>query len=80
MQTVVKKLPTRRGILSTLCGPRRTQTLSLERLFQMQSELWNINNGIGFSNCIPSVTNTPTTKNTAVYGQFRVGSPFIQIP
>ena len=56
MHTVVKKLPTKRGISSTLYDPRKTQALSEERLGKMQSELRNINTRIGFLNCIPPVT------------------------
>lgn len=33
----------------------------------MQSELWNKNNDIGFSNCIPSVTNTPYNARYSVW-------------
>ena len=61
MQTVVKKLPTKRGISSTLYDPRKTQALSVERLSKMHNELQNITTRIGFSNCtncIPPVTNT----------------------
>ena len=39
MQTVVKKLPTKRGISSTLHDPRKIQALSVERLSKMKSEL-----------------------------------------
>ena len=74
MQTVVKKQPTKQGISSTLYDPRKTQALSVERLSKMQSELRNINTCIGFSNCIPPVTNTTKMRNT-VHGQFIVGCP-----
>ena len=40
----------------------------------MQSELQNINTCIGFSNCIPPVTNSTKIRNTT-YGRFIVGSP-----
>ena len=56
MQTVVKKLPTKREISSTLYDPRKTQALSVERLSKMQIELRKINTRMGFSNCIPLVT------------------------
>ena len=58
MQTVVKKLPTKRRRSSTVYDPRKTQTLSVERLSKMQRELRNINTRIGLSNCIRPVTNT----------------------
>ena len=74
MQTVVKKLPAKRGISSTLYVPRKTQALSVERLSKMQSELRNINTRIGFSNCIPPATNTTKMQNT-MHEQFIVGSP-----
>ena len=64
MQTVVKKLPTKRGILSTLYDPQKTQALSVERLGKIQSELRNINTRTGFLNCIPSVTNITKMRNT----------------
>ena len=35
MQTVVKKLPTKRGISSTVYDLRKTQALSVERLSKM---------------------------------------------
>ena len=74
MQTVVKKLPTKLEISSTLYDPRNTQALSVERLSKMQSELRNINTRIGFWNCILPVTNTTKMRNT-MHGQFIVGSP-----
>ena len=74
LQTVVKKLPTKREISSTLYDPRKTQALSVERLSKMQSELRKINTRIGFSNCIPPVTNTTKMRN-AMHGLFIVGSP-----
>ena len=70
MQTVVKKLPTRRGISSTLNDPRKTQALSVKRLSEMQSELRNTNSRFGFSNCIPPVTKMQNT----MHGPFIVGS------
>ena len=74
MQTVVKKLPTKRGISSILYDSRKTQAHSVKRLSKIQSELWNINTRIGFSNCIPPVTNTTKIWN-ATHGQFIVGYP-----
>ena len=74
IQTVLKKLPTKRGISSTLYDTRKTQALPVERLSKMQSELRNINTRIGFSNCIPPVTNITKMRNT-IHGQFVVGSP-----
>ena len=76
MQPVVKKLPTKRGISSTPYDPRKTQALSVERLSNPQIELRNINTRIGFSNCIPPVTNTMKMRN-AMHGQFIVGSPLL---
>ena len=73
MQTVVKKLPTKRGISNTLYDAQKTQALSVERLSKMQSEIRNINTSVGYSNCIPPVTNTPKMRNT-MHGQFIVGS------
>ena len=74
IQNVVKKLPTKRGTSSTLYDPRKTQALSVERLRKMQSELRNINTRIGYSNGIPSATNTTKMRNT-IHGQFIVGFP-----
>ena len=65
MQTVVKKLPTKRGISSTLYDPRK-KTSSF-------SELRNINTSIEFSNCIPPVTNSTKMQN-ATHGQSIVSS------
>ena len=73
MQTVVKKLPTKRGISNTLYDAQKTQALPVERLSKMQSEIRNISTSIGYSNCIPPVTNTPKMRNT-MHGQFIVGS------
>ena len=38
MQTVVKKLPTKRGVSSTIYDLRKIKALSVERLCKMQSE------------------------------------------
>ena len=73
MQTVVKNLPTKRGISSTFYDPRKTQALSVERLGKMQSKLRNINTRIGFLNCIPPVTIITKMRNTR-HGQFIVCS------
>lgn len=69
-----KKLPTKQGISSTLYDLQRTQTLSAERLSNMQSGVQSIKSNIKFSNCIPPVANTTTRQNT-MYGQLIVGSP-----
>ena len=74
MQTVEKKVSTKRGISSTIYDPQKSQTLSVERLSKMQSELRNINTRIGFLSCIPSVTNTSKMRNI-MHGRFIVGSP-----
>ena len=60
MQTVVKKLPAKQGIPSTFHELRRTKSLFVERLSNMQSELQSIKTSFKFSNCIPSVANTTT--------------------
>ena len=70
----MKKLPTKRAISSTLYDPRKTKSLSVERLSKIQSELRNMNTRIGFSNCIPPMTNTTKMRNT-MYGRFIVDSP-----
>ena len=57
---------------STLYDHRKTQALSAERSTKMQSELQYINIRIGFSNCIPPVTNaTKKAKHNAwtIYGK-----------
>ena len=54
MQSVVKKVPTKRGILRALMNFEK-QALSVERLSKMQSELRNTNTRIGFSNCIAAM-------------------------
>ena len=74
MQTVVKKLQTKRGISSTLYDPRKIEVLSVETLSKMQSDLRNMNTCIGFSNCIPPMTNTTKMRNT-MHRQFMVSSP-----
>ena len=44
----VKKLPTKREIPSNVYDPRKTHALLVEILSKMQSELRNVNTGIGF--------------------------------
>ena len=73
MQTVVKKIPTKQGTSSSFYELPRTETISVKRLSDMQSELQSIKISIKFSNCIPSVTNNKTRQN-AMYAQFIVGS------
>ena len=81
MQTVVKKLPTKRGISNTLYDAQKTQALSVERLSKMQSKLLNANARTGFSNCISPVKNTKKIPNT-MHVQFIVALRyhFILIP
>ena len=62
METVVKKLPTKKGISTTLYDPRKKQTISFDKVNKMQQNLRTINTHIGFENCMPPLSHNSSLR------------------